>query len=178
MAAQQRKKKEKETRTLKEDAFIQKYNLELLKCIDDMKVKRDGVHRDILSLSDEQRKLEGDILQLTSQIARVNESLCKKMKQQVECDELLKEYDEAFHRLLYGQQTLLANVKRAVNTVAPSVILEESEVASLSSRQAARSSRMSFSTRGETRADGRKDSTRESRTDVSHQDSRTNSSIQ
>lgn len=179
MATSSRKKKnDKVIQPRKEDAFIQRYNMELLKCIDDMKLKRDEVHRDILTLSEEQHKLEHDVTQLTAQLARVNESLCKKMKQQTECDELLKEYDEAFHKILYGQQTLLANVRKSVNTVAPSVILEESEVTSQSSRQAARSSRMSFSTRGETRADGRKDSRRDSRTDVSHQESRAESMIQ
>ncbi|XP_061165318.1 microtubule nucleation factor SSNA1-like [Saccostrea echinata] len=178
MTSQQRKKRDKNVKPIKEDAFLQKYNMELLKCIDDMKMKRDEVNRSILTLSDEQQKLESDVLHLTAQLARVNESLCKKMKQQGECDELISEYNEAFHRLLYGQQTLLANVRRSVNTVAPSVILEESEAASLSSRQAARSSKMSFSTRGDTRADGRKDSRRDSRTDVSHQESRAESTIQ
>lgn len=173
-----RKKSEKAVQPRKEDAFLQRYNVELLKCIDDMKLKRDEVHRDILTLSEEQHKLEYDVTQLTGQLARVNESLCKKMKQQTECDELLREYEEAFNKLLYGQQTLLANVRRAVNTVAPSVILEESEAASLSSRQAPRSSRMSVSTRAETRADGRRDSRRESRTDYSHQESRAESMIQ
>lgn len=173
-----RKKSEKAVQPRKEDAFLQRYNVELLKCIDDMKLKRDEVHRDILTLSEEQHKLEYDVTHLTGQLARVNESLCKKMKQQTECDELLREYEEAFNKLLYGQQTLLANVRRAVNTVAPSVILEESEAASLSSRQAPRSSRMSVSTRAETRADGRRDSRRESRTDYSHQESRAESMIQ
>lgn len=173
-----RKKSEKAVQPRKEDAFLQRYNVELLKCIDDMKLKRDEVHMDILTLSEEQHKLEYDVTHLTGQLARVNESLCKKMKQQTECDELLREYEEAFNKLLYGQQTLLANVRRAVNTVAPSVILEESEAASLSSRQAPRSSRMSVSTRAETRADGRRDSRRESRTDYSHQESRAEYMIQ
>lgn len=177
-SSSRRKKSEKAVQPRKEDAFIQRYNMELLKCIDDMKLKRDEVHRDILTLSEEQHKLEYDVTQLTGQLARVNESLCKKMKQQTECDELLREYEEAFNKLLYGQQTLLANVRRAVNTVAPSVILEESEAASLSSRQAPRSSRMSVSTRAETRAEGRRDSRRGSRTDYSHQESRAESMIQ
>lgn len=79
-----RKKSEKAVQPRKEDAFLQRYNVELLKCIDDMKLKRDEVHRDILTLSEEQHKLEYDVTHLTGQLARVNESLCKKMKQQTE----------------------------------------------------------------------------------------------
>ena len=79
-------KKEKST-----DAVVQRYNLELLHCLDEMKLKRDELHRDVISLTDEQTKLQGDLLMLTSQLGRVNESLCHRLAEKDQCDHMVSE---------------------------------------------------------------------------------------
>ncbi|KAK3107745.1 hypothetical protein FSP39_021313 [Pinctada imbricata] len=119
----------------KNDAILQKYNVELLHCLDEMKYKRDELHRDVISLKEEQGKLQSDILLITAQLAKVNESLCHKLAEKDECDRVISEYEDAFQRLIDGSENLLTSVRKAVQMVAPDVIIEEEEPSRTTSRQ-------------------------------------------
>jgi hypothetical protein len=55
----------------KPDATLQRYNVELLRCIDEMRYKRDDLHKDIFSLTEEQTKIETDLAQLTIKLAGI-----------------------------------------------------------------------------------------------------------
>ena len=129
----------------KPDATLQRYNVELLRCIDEMRYKRDDLHKDIFSLTEEQTKIETDLAQLTIKLAELNESLCRKYKEQAECDALI--IDSAFQKLVQGSENLLGSMKRAVEAVAPDILTARHETPS-TFRKSRSPSRQTTSTRG------------------------------
>ncbi|CAC5393163.1 unnamed protein product [Mytilus coruscus] len=131
----------------KPDATLHRYNVELLRCIDEMRYKRDELHKDIFDLTEEQKKIESDLGTLTLKLAEVNESLCRKCKDQAECDTLIIEYDSAFQKLVQGSENLLGSMRRAVETVAPELLTARHETPS-SFRKSRSPSRQTTSTRG------------------------------
>ena len=131
----------------KPDATLQRYNVELLRCIDEMRYKRDDLHKDIFSLTEEQTKIETDLAQLTIKLAELNERLWRKYKEQAESDALIIEYDSAFQKLVQGSENLLGSMKRAVEAVAPDILTARHETPS-TFRKSRSPSRQTTSTRG------------------------------
>ncbi|WAR31407.1 SSNA1-like protein [Mya arenaria] len=93
-------------------AALQSYNNELVKCINDLCGKRDEVHKQILQEEEEKQKLQNDIRILTERLAKVNESLSKKMASRNEFDRTIAETEGAYMKILESSQTLLNLLKR------------------------------------------------------------------
>lgn len=93
-------------------ATLQNYNNELVKCIEDLCSKRDELHRSILQEEEEKQKLQNDIRVLTERMAKVNESLAKKMASRNEFDKTIAETESAYMKILESSQTLLNVLKR------------------------------------------------------------------
>ncbi|KAH3806553.1 microtubule nucleation factor SSNA1-like [Dreissena polymorpha] len=93
-------------------AALQSYNNELVKCINDLCAKRDEVHKQILQEEEEKQKLQNDIRILTERLAKVNESLSKKMASRNEFDKTIAETEGAYMKILESSQTLLNVLKR------------------------------------------------------------------
>ncbi|XP_065065149.1 microtubule nucleation factor SSNA1-like [Rhopilema esculentum] len=95
-------------------AVLQSYNNELVKCIEDLCTKRDEVQRQILAEEEEKAKLQNDIRILTEKLAKVNESLAKKISSRNEYDKTIAETESAYMRILESSQTLLHVLKKEV----------------------------------------------------------------
>jgi len=93
-------------------AALQGYNNELVKCIEDLCTKRDELHKQILEEEEEKRKVQNDIRILTERLAKINESLSKKMASRNEFDKTIAETEAAYMKILESSQTLLNVLKK------------------------------------------------------------------
>ncbi|WAR31344.1 SSNA1-like protein [Mya arenaria] len=71
------------------------------KSINDLCGKRDEVHKQILQEEEEKQKLQNDIRILTERLAKVNESLSKKMASRNEFDRTIAETEGAYMKITY-----------------------------------------------------------------------------
>ncbi|XP_065186881.1 microtubule nucleation factor SSNA1-like isoform X1 [Sycon ciliatum] len=93
-------------------AALQEYNNELVKCIEDLCTKRDELHRQILIEEEEKAKIQHDIRILTERLAKVNESLAKKMAARNDYDRTVSETETAYMKILESSQSLLKVLKK------------------------------------------------------------------
>ena len=106
-------------------AALQNYNNELVKCtlfsllhrwtllvslspgIEDLCAKRDELQRVILTEEEDKHKLENEIRLASEKLAKVNESLAKKITARTEFDRTISETEAAYMKILESSQTLL-----------------------------------------------------------------------
>lgn len=69
--------------------------------IEELCSKRDDLHKQILEEEEEKRKLQNDIRSLTERLAKVNESLSKKMAARNEYDNTIRETEAAYMKVKY-----------------------------------------------------------------------------
>ncbi|XP_070581672.1 microtubule nucleation factor SSNA1-like isoform X1 [Ptychodera flava] len=93
-------------------AALQSYNNELVKCIEDLCTKRDELHKQILNEEEEKQKIQNDLRILSERLAKVNESLAKKIAARNEYDKTIAETEAAYMKILESSQTLLNVLKR------------------------------------------------------------------
>ncbi|KAK2143519.1 hypothetical protein LSH36_834g00048 [Paralvinella palmiformis] len=98
-------------------AALQTYNNELVKCIEDLCTKRDELQKQILDEEEEKRKVQNDIRILTEKLAKINESLSKKMASRNEFDKTIAETEAAYMKILESSQTLLNVLKKESQTL-------------------------------------------------------------
>lgn len=60
--------------------FQQNYNNELVKCIEDLREKREEINKQILKEEEEKAKIQRDLSLLTDRLAGINESLARKIQ--------------------------------------------------------------------------------------------------
>ncbi|KAJ6652006.1 hypothetical protein lerEdw1_015831 [Lerista edwardsae] len=93
-------------------AALQSYNNELVKCIEDLCLKREELNKQIRQDEEEKSKLQNDIRILTEKLARVNENLARKMASRNEFDRTIAETEAAYMKILESSQTLLTVLKK------------------------------------------------------------------
>lgn len=93
-------------------AALQSYNNELVKCIEELCSKRDELHKQILIDEEEKARIQNDIRILSERLAKVNESLAKKLTARNEFDRTIAETEAAYVKILESSQTLLTVLKR------------------------------------------------------------------
>lgn len=98
-------------------AALQSYNNELVKCIEDLCSKRDDLHRQINHEEEEKKKLQNDIRVLTERLAKINDSLAKKLASRNEYDKTIAETEAAYMKILETSQTLLNSVKGSLGHI-------------------------------------------------------------
>merc|ERR1719373_1284462 len=91
---------------------LQNYNLELVKCLQDLKQKRENVHKDIVSEEREKAKVQKQLAELTEHLHRLNESIAHKQTSRNEYDKTIQETEAAYMKILESSQTLLHVLKR------------------------------------------------------------------
>ena len=67
--------------------------------IEDLCTKRDELHKQILEEEEEKRKVQNDIRILTERLAKINESLSKKMASRNEFDKTIAETEAAYMKV-------------------------------------------------------------------------------
>ena len=93
-------------------ATLQNYNNELVKCIEDLREKREEVNRQILQEEEEKAKIQKDLSILTDRLSKINESLARKVQARNEHDKTIQETEAAYIKILESSQTLLHVLKR------------------------------------------------------------------
>jgi len=93
-------------------AALQVYNNELVKCIEDLCTKRDELQKQVLQDEEEKMKLQNDIRVLSERLAKLNESLAKKISTRNEFDRTIAETEHAYTKILESSQMLLNVVRK------------------------------------------------------------------
>merc|ERR1712062_204812 len=96
-------------------AALQTYNNELVKCIEDLTSKRDDIQRQILQEEQEKEKIQNDVRLLSERLAKIQESLAKKIQLRNDFDRTLSETEGAYTKILETSQTLLNQVRNKVS---------------------------------------------------------------
>ena len=91
---------------------LQNYNNELVKCIEDLREKREELNRLILKEEEDKAKVQKEIAILTDRLKKVNESLVRKTQARNEYDKTIQETEAAYMKILESSQTLLHVLKR------------------------------------------------------------------
>jgi len=95
-----------------EGATLQNYNNELVKCIEDLREKREEVNRSIAKDEEEKAKIQNDLRILTERLARINDNLARKITSRNEYDKTIQETEAAYSKIMESSQTLLHVLKR------------------------------------------------------------------
>ncbi|XP_066569422.1 microtubule nucleation factor SSNA1 [Amia ocellicauda] len=99
-------------RMTQQGAALQTYNNELVKCIEELCLRRDELNRQVQLEEEEKRRLQSDIGVLTEKLGRLNESLARKMAARNDFDRTIAETEAAYMKILESSQTLLSVLKR------------------------------------------------------------------
>ncbi|KAG8465253.1 hypothetical protein KFE25_012616 [Diacronema lutheri] len=93
-------------------ATLQNYNNDLVRCIEDLREKREEVNRTIASDEEEKAKIQNDLRILTERLSRLNDGLARKISSRNEYDRTIQETEAAYQKILESSQTLLHVLKR------------------------------------------------------------------
>ncbi|KAH8740754.1 hypothetical protein FG386_002716 [Cryptosporidium ryanae] len=88
------------------------YNAELVKCLEELKEKRDEVNRQIKREEEDKAKIQRELGILNERLKRVSESLQRKTIARAEYDKTIQEIEGAYSKILESSQTLLHVLKR------------------------------------------------------------------
>merc|ERR1712124_182866 len=72
-------------------ASLQNYNNELVKCLEDLREKREQINREIAREEDDKNKIQNDLKILTERLSRINDSLARKVAARNEYDQTIQE---------------------------------------------------------------------------------------
>eukprot|EP00462_Mataza_sp_D1_P002817 CAMPEP_0175111770 /NCGR_PEP_ID=MMETSP0086_2-20121207/15022_1 /TAXON_ID=136419 /ORGANISM="Unknown Unknown, Strain D1" /LENGTH=113 /DNA_ID=CAMNT_0016390419 /DNA_START=28 /DNA_END=369 /DNA_ORIENTATION=- len=99
-------------------ATLQNYNNELVKCLEDLREKREALNKAILGEEKQKAEIQKKLHKLTESLHRINEGLAQKTQARNEYDTTIQETEAAYMKILESSQTLLHVLKReTVNLV-------------------------------------------------------------
>merc|ERR1711934_872296 len=93
-------------------AGLQNNNNELVRCIEDLKEKREEVHRQINKDEEEKSKVQNDLQVLTKRLSQLQAESERKRANLQEYDRTVQETEAAYMKILESSQTLLHVLKR------------------------------------------------------------------
>ncbi|XP_077691963.1 microtubule nucleation factor SSNA1 isoform X1 [Eretmochelys imbricata] len=94
--------------------------------IEELCTKRDELSHQIQQEEGEKNKLQNDIRLLTEKLARVNESLARKMATRNEFEKTIAETEAAYTKILESSQTLLNVLKKEAGNLSRATELKSS----------------------------------------------------
>merc|ERR1711934_998120 len=95
-------------------ATLQNYNNELVKCIEDLREKREEVNRSIAKDEEEKAKIQNDLRILTERLARINDNLARKITSRNEYDKTIQETEAAYSKVCQKSSVRYAGGPRRV----------------------------------------------------------------
>ena len=98
-------------------ASLQNFNNELVKCIEDLREKREEINRQLLKDEEDKAKIQRDIAVLSDRLSKINESLARKVTSRNEYDRTIQETEGAYMKILESSATLLSVLKRETTTL-------------------------------------------------------------
>jgi Sjoegren syndrome nuclear autoantigen 1 len=78
---------------------LQNYNNELIRCIDDLRDKREEVNRQILKEEEEKAQIQKSLSMLTDRLSKINEGLARKVQARSEYDKTIQETEGAYMKV-------------------------------------------------------------------------------
>lgn len=81
-------------------ASLQNYNNELVKCLQDLKQKRDTVHKEMINEEREKSRVQKQLAELTEQLHRLNESIAIKQQTRNDYDKTIQETEAAYMKVM------------------------------------------------------------------------------
>merc|ERR1711964_289305 len=93
-------------------ATLQNYNNELVKCIEDLREKREELNRQVMKEEEDKAKIQKELSLLTDRLQKINDSLVRKTQARNEYDKTISETEAAYMKILESSQTLLHVLKR------------------------------------------------------------------
>uniref|UniRef100_A0A7S3HR28 Uncharacterized protein n=1 Tax=Spumella elongata TaxID=89044 RepID=A0A7S3HR28_9STRA len=98
-------------------ASLQNFNNELVKCIEDLREKREEINRQLQKDEEDKAKIQRDLSVLTDRLTKINESLARKVTARNEYDRTIQETEGAYMKILESSATLLQVLKRETVTL-------------------------------------------------------------
>lgn len=99
-------------------ASLQTYNNELVKCLEDLREKRQSLNNEIMQEEQQKADIQKKLQKLTEQLHRTDDSLSHKSQARNDYDTTIQETEAAYMKILESSQTLLHVLKReTVNLV-------------------------------------------------------------
>lgn len=98
-------------------AALQSYNNELIKCVDELCAKRDDLQKQIKEEEEEKNKIQNDIQILTEKLAKINESLAKKIATRNDYDKTISETEAAYVKIIDSSHTLLNTLQKEASVL-------------------------------------------------------------
>merc|ERR1711865_951931 len=93
-------------------AALQNHNNELVKCIEDLRDKREEINKQIVKDEEEKAKIQADLAVLTKRLSHLNDGIARKVASRNEYDKTIQETEAAYLKILESSQTLLTVLKR------------------------------------------------------------------
>ena len=78
------------------------YNQELVRCIEDLREKREEVNRSILRDEEEKARCQRELTAITERLGKLNEGLARKMQARLEFDQTIQETEAAYMKVRAG----------------------------------------------------------------------------
>ena len=98
-------------------ASLQSTNNELVKCIEDLRARREQTAREIVKQQEEKAKIENDIKILTDRLHRVTDSLTRREQTMREYDKTIQDTESAYAKIVESSATLLQVLKRETSSL-------------------------------------------------------------
>ena len=93
-------------------AALQTYNNELVRCLDDLRAKRDAIRKEMEAEEADKRRLEEDAARLRMRLDAVNRSLAEKGETRAGYDRAIAECESAYAKIVESSQVLLNVVRK------------------------------------------------------------------
>jgi len=95
-----------------QQSSFQNYNSDLVKCLQELRQKRDVVTAELSNEERQKLRIQQQLQQLTQQLHGLNESIDHKKQTRVDYDKTIEETEAAYMKILESSQTLLHVLKR------------------------------------------------------------------
>ncbi|KAL9652746.1 hypothetical protein ABK040_010779 [Willaertia magna] len=93
-------------------ASLQTTNNQLVKCIEELRLRRDDMNKQIMKEEEDKQRIQNEIRILSEKLNRLNEGLSRKIQAKQEYERTLQETEAAYNKILESSQTLLHVLKR------------------------------------------------------------------
>ncbi|XP_061852115.1 microtubule nucleation factor SSNA1 isoform X1 [Colius striatus] len=106
-----------EWRMTQHGAVLQGYNNELVEFMEDLRMQKEELNKEIQQAEEEKNKLQHEIQVLSEKLEYVCENLAQKVASRNELDKSLAEIEAAYMKILDSSRSLLNVVKKQVGSL-------------------------------------------------------------
>eukprot|EP00892_Ulva_mutabilis_P010964 jgi/Ulvmu1/823/UM010_0197.1 len=96
---------------------LQTQNNELVKCIEELKDKREMLIRSIREDESEKTRIQQDLQTLTKRLAQINDALSSKHGARTDYEKIIHETEQAYAKIVESSHTLLSVLKKEASSI-------------------------------------------------------------